>query len=205
MAFESIAGYIDKIEDGFAKKRSPVTIANELGIPKKWKTIERYKAAVWDLKDLVAEGKEIRAKNHDAKRAGAIQEIVDTLEVINLGKLRAKQMLSISLGEEFDTGEGKHKLTLGSASIYWPVGTRMLSDVVRLEMELGGDDPESRKADAIRKLAEVKIDDILTEYYGCDPTKSDQGPHSESDGIRQPVHSPQTDPEASGISDQSKA
>jgi hypothetical protein len=195
MAFESIAGYIDKIEDGFAKKRSPVTISNELGIPKKWKTIERYKAAVWDLKDLVAEGKEIRAANHDAKRNEAVQEIVDTLEIINLGKLRAKQMLSINLGEEFDTGEGKHTLTLGSASIYWPVGTRMLSDVVRLEMELGGDDPESRKADAIGKLAEVKIDDILAEYYGCEQNKPDKGADSESDDIRQSVHPTQTNPE----------
>lgn len=152
MAFESISAYLDQIEEGFLKKESARTIAQRLGIPEKWQTIHRYKAAVWDLKDLVAEGKEIRAANHDAKRNEAVQEIVDTLEVINLGKLRAKQMLSISLGEEFDTGEGKHKLTLGSASVYWPIGTRMLSDVVRLEMELGGDDPESRKANVLLEL-----------------------------------------------------
>jgi hypothetical protein len=158
MAFESLVGYLDKIEEGFAKKQSPMTIANSLGIPKKWKTIERYKAAVWDLSGMVAEAKEIRASNHDALRDEVVQEIVDTLEVINLGKLRAKQMLSISLGEEFDTGTGKHRLTLGSASIYWPVGTRMLADVVRLEMELGGDDPESRKATAIDSLSEADID-----------------------------------------------
>jgi hypothetical protein len=158
MAFESLAGYLDMIEEGFAKKQSPMTIANNLGIPKKWKTIERYKIAVWDLKDLVSDAKEIRAANHDAKRNEALNEIVDTLEVINLGKLRAKQMLSISLGEEFDTGTGKHRLTLGSASIYWPVGTRMLADVVKLEMELGGDDPESRKATAIDSLSEADID-----------------------------------------------
>jgi hypothetical protein len=205
MAFESISAYINPIEEGFLKKESARSIAQRLGIPEKWQTIHRYKVAVWDLKDLVAEGKEIRAASHDAKHNEAVQEIVDTLEVINLGKLRAKQLLSVSLGEEFDTCEGKHKLTMGSASIYWPIGTRMLSDVVKLEMELGGDDPESRKADAIGKLAEVKINDILTEYYGCEPNKSNQGPDTESDRIRQPVHPTQTDSEASGISDQPQA
>jgi hypothetical protein len=161
MAFESIAGYIDKIEEGFSKKQSPSTIAHNLGIPKKWKTIERYKAAVWDLKDLVDDAKEVRAAKHDDKRNAAVEEIVDTLEVINLGKRRAKELLSVNLGDQFDTGEGKHKLTLGSASIYWPVGARILSDVARLEMELGGDDPESRKAQAIEKLSDVELDRIL--------------------------------------------
>lgn len=176
MAFESIAAYIDKIEDGFSKKKSPVTIANSLGIPKKWKTIERYKTAVWDLKDLVAEGKEIRAANHDAKRNEAVQEIVDTLEVINLGKLRAKQLLSVNLGDEFEVSDGqKHKLTLGSASIYWPIGTKMLSDVARIEMELSGDDPESRKANAIESLSEAEIDARLSELLNIiDSSKTDK-------------------------------
>ena len=159
MSFESIARYIDKIEDGFQKKESPEAIARRLGIQDKAKTIRRYKAAVWDLKDLVAEGKEIRASNHDTKHNEAVNEIVDTLEVINLGKLRAKQLLAISLGDKFEISDGQtHKLTLGSASIYWPIGTRMLADVVKLEMELGGDDPESRKADALQSLSEVDLD-----------------------------------------------
>ena len=156
MAFESIAAYIDKIEEGFAKKQSPQFIAQDLGIQKKWKTIERYKTAVWDLKDLVGEARDIRAAKHDTKRNEAVQEIVDTLELINLGKLRAKQLLSINLGDEFDTGEGGHKLTLGSASIYWPIGARMLSDMARLEMELGGDDPESRKAAAMESWGDTR-------------------------------------------------
>ena len=204
MTFEKLSPYIDIIEKGFGDKKSPRTIAKEIGQPGLYSTINRYKAAVWSLKGLVKDAKKKRAKSFEAKREKAVDEIVNTLDLINLGKLRAKQMLSINLGEEFDTGEGKHKLTLGSASIYWPTGTKMMTDSVKLEMELSGDDPESRKADAIGKLAEVKIDDILTEYYGCEP-KSDQGPHSESDGIRQPVYPPQTNPEASGISDQPKA
>ena len=158
MAFEAIAGYLDKIEEGFRNKESPQAIAKRLGIPGKWQTIYRYKSAVWDMKDLVSDAKEIRAAKHDATRNEAVQEIVKTLDLINLGKLRAKQMLDIALGDEFETGEGVHKLTLGSASIYWPIGTRMMTDAVRLEMELSGDDPESRKASTLLELVNAVSD-----------------------------------------------
>ena len=170
MAFEKLAAYIDLIEKGFIDKKSPRTIANEIGEPGFWQTIRRYKIAVWDLKDLVSDGKEIRAAKHDAKRNEAVNEVVNTLEVINLGKLRAKQLLAISLGDEFEISDGQtHKLTLGSASVYWPVGTKMLSDVVKLELELAGDDPESRKADAIGSLSEAEINVRLIELikYSC--------------------------------------
>jgi hypothetical protein len=164
MAFESIAAYLDKIEEGFGKKQSPATIAKNLGIPKQAKTIRRYKAAVWDLKDLVDDAREIRAAKHDAKRNGVVEEIVNTLEVINLGKLRAKQLLSVSLGDEFEVSDGtKHRLTLGSASIYWPIGTQMLKDMAKIEMELSGDDPESRKASALESLSEDELDARLQE------------------------------------------
>lgn len=164
MAFETLAPYIDQIEKGFEAKQSSRCIATALGRPGLSSTIRRYKAAVWDLKDLVADGKEIRAARHDAKRSKAVEEIVDTLEVINLGKLRAKQLLSISLGDEFEVSDGsKHRLTLGSASMYWPIGTRMLADVAKLEMELGGDDPESRKADALKSRSDDDIDARLAE------------------------------------------
>ena len=164
MAFKSIASYVDQIEAGFANKESPAAISKRLGIPGKAKTIARYKAAVWDLKDLVADAKEVRAEKHEARRDQAVDEIVSTLEVINLGKLRAKQLLSVSLGDEFEVSDGEaHKLTLGSASIYWPVGTRMLSECARLELELSGDDPESRKASALESLSEAELDARLKE------------------------------------------
>jgi hypothetical protein len=175
MSFESIAAYIDKIEEGFQKKESPEAIARRLGIQDKAKTIRRYKAAVWDLKDVVADAKDVRAAKHDAKRNEAVNEIVDTLEVINLGKLRAKQLLGVALGDEFEVSDGKnHKLTLGSASIYWPVGTKMLSDVVNLELKLGGDDPESRKAAALESLSEAEIDAKLQDLLAIlDEAKRD--------------------------------
>lgn len=177
MAFETLAPYIDQIEKGFEAKQSSRCIATALGRPGLSSTIRRYKAAVWDLKDLVADGKEIRAARHDAKRSKAVEEIVDTLEVINLGKLRAKQLLSISLGDEFEVSDGsKHRLTLGSASMYWPIGTRMLADVAKLEMELGGDDPESRKAQAIEGLGESELRKILA----ClDSTEAGGAPESD--------------------------
>jgi hypothetical protein len=38
----------------------------------------------------------------------------------------------------------------------------MLSDVVKLEMELSGDDPESRKASALENLGESELREILS-------------------------------------------
>ncbi len=161
MAFEKLAPYIDQIERGFKDKKSPREIAKELGQPGLHVTIHRYKTAVWNLKDLVSDAKEKRAEKHDTKRNAAVDEIVNTLDLINLGKLRAKQLMSINLGDEFDTGEGTHELTLGSASIYWPIGTRMMSESVRLEMELSGDDPESRKASALEDLSDAQLRAIV--------------------------------------------
>jgi hypothetical protein len=175
MAFESIAEYIDQVEEGFGRKESPASIAKRLGIPEKAKTIRRYKIAVWDLKDLVSDAKEKRAEKHDIKRDAAVDEIVNTLDLINLGKLRAKQLMSINLGDEFDTGEGTHRLTLGSASIYWPIGTKMMADSVKLEMELSGDDPESRKASALESLSEAEVDKRLAELLDIiDSSKTDK-------------------------------
>ena len=176
MAFEKLAPYIDFIEESFGKKKSPRAIANELGQPGLYSTINRYKVAVWGMKDLVGEAKEERASKHDEKHDQAVQEVVSTLELIELGKLRAKQLMSVNLGEEFDVSDGqKHRLTLGSASIYWPTGMQMARDAAKLEMELVGDDPESRKANAIESLSEAEIDARLSELLNIiDSSKTDK-------------------------------
>ena len=162
MAFEKLAPYIDQIEQGFKDKKSPREIAKDLGQPGLHVTIHRYKTAVWNLKDLVSDAKEKRAEKHDTKRNAAVDEVVDTLDLINLGKLRAKQLLSVCLGDEFAVSDGEtHKLTLGSASIYWPIGTRMMAESVRLELELSGDDPESRKASALEDLSDAQLRAIV--------------------------------------------
>lgn len=166
MAYEKLAPHLDIIELGFKNKKSSRTIAAEIGQPGLYSTIQRYKTAVWNLKGIVAEAKAkvaIKVKNKPL-RDKAVDEIVDTLELINLGKRRAKQMLSVELGEKFAVSEGEdHKLTLGSASIYWPIGTKMMVDSVKLELELSGDDPESRKATAIESLSEAELDARLKE------------------------------------------
>jgi hypothetical protein len=163
MKFEKLAPFLDQIEQALKQKKSPRTIAKEIGHPELDSTIQRYKTAVWNMKDLVDDAKEVRAIKHETARNEAVEEVVNTLDLINLGKLRAKQMLGISLGDEFETGEGTHKLTLGSASIYWPIGTRMMTDAVRLELELSGDDPESRKAAALNSLSDTDIDARIAE------------------------------------------
>jgi hypothetical protein len=159
MAFEKLAPYIDVIEQGLKDHKSPRAIAKELGQDGLDSTIQRYKTAVWGLKDLVSDAKEARAEKHEANRNAAVEEIVNTLDLINLGKLRAKQLLAVNLGDEFAVSgsEEKHKLTLGSASIYWPIGTRMMTDSVKLEMELSADDPESRKASAMESWADTRL------------------------------------------------
>lgn len=201
MAFEKLAPYIDFIEQGFQDKKSPRAIANELGQPGLYSTINRYKAAVWGMKDLVGEAKEERANKHDEKHDHAVQEVVSTLELIELGKLRAKQLMSVNLGEEFDVSDGqKHKLTLGSASIYWPTGMQMARDAAKMELELAG---EMKPEVNVTIQNEIKLDDILKEYYGSEDAPGRQD--SEGDDPGESVHSAQTHGQASPIPDGPKA
>lgn len=185
MAFEKLAAHIDFIEECLKKKMSPRAIAKELGEPGLYQTIQRYKIAVFDLnKEANAAWKEERAKTHEARLEEGKAPIVDSLEVINLGKLRAKQLLGLELKQDYETAEGeKRKLSWGAAAIYWQAGQKMICELSRAEAEIAGDDPESRKADAIGKVAEIKIDDILADYYGTEPNKSNKGTDTESDGI----------------------
>jgi len=163
MAFEIIAPHIDFIEKALAEKKSPRAIANELGEPGLYSTIWRYKTAVFDLnKEAVLTWKVERAKNHDQRLAEGKAEIINTLEVINLGKLRAKQLLQLELGSPYETAEGEPRtLSFGSAVIYWQAGQKMICDLSKAEMELAGDDPESRKATAIENLSDVELDQVL--------------------------------------------
>jgi hypothetical protein len=168
MAFGTLAPFIDLIEKGFGDKKSPRTIARELGQPGLYSTINRYTAAVWDLRDLVNEAKEVRAQRHDDARNKAKDEIVNTLDVVNLGKLRAKQLLDVSLGDMFAVSDGTmHALTLGSASVYWPIGSRMLFECAKLELELSGDDGESRMAEAMESFEDTRL--AILEALDDDP------------------------------------
>jgi len=158
MAFESLAPFIDLIEKGFADKKSPRAIARELGNPNLYSTINRYKVAVWGLKGLVKDAKDIRAQKHEGARGQAVEEVVKTLDVLHLGLKRAKQLLEVNIGDKFLVSDGsEHTLTLGSASVYWPTGMNILFQAAKLEMELSGDDAEGIIAQAMSDWEDARV------------------------------------------------
>lgn len=164
MAFEKLAAHLDFIEKAFGEKKSPRAIANELGEPTLWQTIRRYKIAVFDLNKEANEAwRQERAKSHDQRLEEGKAPIINTLEVINLGKLRAKQLLGVELGSVYKTADGDERhLSWGSAVIYWQAGQKMICELSKAEAEISGDDPESRKADAIQLLSDDDLDAKLT-------------------------------------------
>lgn len=160
MSFESIAEHLDQIEAGFLAKESPEAIAKRLGISDKARTIRRYKIAVWDMKDLVSESKEERAINHDRKREAAKVEIIKSLDLIEKIKFRAFQHLDWEAGDEYaSTNEdGKainRKASPGQVIAWHHQAADMASKALKAELELAGDDPESRKADTFLELVEL--------------------------------------------------
>jgi hypothetical protein len=159
VTFGVITPYIDEIEKGFSDNKGAKKIADELGIPEKWRTIQRYKIAVWNMKDLCSDARDVRAAKHEEARNVAVQELVENMDMIALAKVRARELLGISIGDEFDTvSDGKHKLTLSSGAQYWPIGLRLFTDAARLEMELAGDDPQSKSADTLLELVNAVED-----------------------------------------------
>lgn len=180
MAFESIAAYIDQIEMGFERKESPKAIAKRLGISEKWRTIHRYKSAVWDLKDLVAESKEERAANHDSRRESAKIEIIKSLDLIDKIKMRAWQHLDWQVGDEYgsvnDNGQPvKRKASPGQVINWHHQATDMAAKALKAELELAGDDPTSRMAGSIESLSEAEVDKRLAELLDIiDSSKTDK-------------------------------
>lgn len=166
MAFESIAAYIDQIEQGFLDKESPAAIAKRLGILEKAKTIQRYKVAVWDLKDLVAESREERAEKHDSKREAAKVEIIKTLDLIEKIKWRANQHLDWNPGDTYkstnEDGQESNRIASPGQVIHWhSQATEMAAKAAKMELELAGEDPESRKADALQDLSDAQLRAII--------------------------------------------
>jgi len=163
MAFEVLAPFIDIVEGGLKDGKSPRAIAKSIGEPGLYETIRRYKIAVFDLnKEAAAAWREERAKSYEQRLNEGKAQIVNSLEVINLAKLRSKQLLSLELGQEYVTAEGEpRKLSFGSAAIYWQAGQKMICELSRAEAEIAGDDPESRKANALSDLHERDLRAIL--------------------------------------------
>lgn len=155
MAFEKLAPYIDIIEQGFQAKKSPRVIATEIGQPGLYSTINRYKNAVWNMKDLVAESKEMRAANHEARREEAKIEIIKSLDLIEKIKMRAWQHLDWLPGMTYETADGPRVVTPGQAITWHHQAADMTAKALKAELELAGDDPQSKVAGSFLELIEL--------------------------------------------------
>jgi hypothetical protein len=175
MAFEKLAPHIDFIEESFIKKKSPRAIAKELGNPGLYQTIARYKAAVWDIRDLVSEAKEERAKRHDSAREAAKVEIVKSLDLIEKMKSRAFTDMDWMPGDEYtvtkeDGTEGVRRVSPGQAIAWHHQACDMAAKALKAELELAGDDPESRKASALEGWNEADLRAILEAINATEAT-----------------------------------
>ncbi len=160
MAFESIAEDLDKIEKLLAVGESPAAIARHLGTPEKAQTIRRYKAQIFDLNHAAVEAWEEEKKRPQSERfEEGKARIIDDLEGLNLAKLRGVQLLELEIGAPYKTaGDDTEKaLSLGSASVYWDMGTKILTQAVKQSREIAGDDPKSRIADSMRDYTDDQL------------------------------------------------
>lgn len=187
--FESILPYIDQIETLLNQKKSPKAIAAALNIPEKWMTIHRYKKKYFNTQEAAATSwMGEQQKPHEERFAQGKEEIINTLEVINLAKKRARELLALDIGVPYETADGqKRALSYGGASIFWQTGQKMICESARSEQELIGDDPESRKASAIESLSEAELDAelkrtlaIIAEATGIEPSQGESGGNSQT-------------------------
>lgn len=157
MAFRAIEPYLDAIEQGLMNGESPESIAKRLGIPEKAKTIRRYRDREFNPRKIAREVWAVeQSKPPEQRIAEGKVPIVDTLEVVNLAKLRAMQLLRLEVGTQYKTASGaEREMTWLSVASYWHTGARMICDLAKIEMELTGDDAESRKADAWVDLVDL--------------------------------------------------
>ena len=160
--YESILPYLDQIEEGLKKNQSPQAIAGALGIPEKYRTIYRYKKDHFDLqKEAGEEWTEEIQKAHDQRKAEGKAEIIENFELLNLRKMRARELLLINIGDETQTKNGTTKISQGYAATLWGQGDKIADNAIRQELEMMGDDPESRKANALSDLHERDLRAIL--------------------------------------------
>jgi len=155
MAFESIAEHIPEIESRLAKKQRPIQIARDLRIPKS--IIYQYKKERFNVQGAAAvEWNEEQQKSHDQRFAEGKRQIIDSLELLNKAKTRAQYLLELELGSSYTTAEGETKaLSLNSAAIYWRTGQKMACELIKQELELSGDDPDSKLAESFLELIEL--------------------------------------------------
>jgi hypothetical protein len=167
MAYESISEYIDKIEDLLSKDLSPQAIANQLGIPEKWRTIHRYKKRVFDFRQAAADDWAVeKQKGHEERFNRGKDRIIDNYEFLNRLKLKADRLLDFDVGDTYTKQSKDGEETTGIitphalSEIYAKAG-QIGSAAIKAEQELSGDDPESRKASALEDLGEADLRAVI--------------------------------------------
>ncbi len=177
MAFESISTDIVQIEEMLLKDMSPRAIAEALGTPEKQKTISRYRDEVFNFKKLGNEQwAEEKQKGHKKRLDEGKAKIVDNYEFLNKLKLRADSLLDFKAGDKYKSSKGNGVLTPGSLAKIYGEAAKIGTVAIKSEQELAGDDPESRKADAIESLSEDEIDARLRKLITITETGSPETP-----------------------------
>lgn len=161
MVFEVLAPYINDINDMLAAGEGATAISKKLGIPGRRPTIQRYKIEVYDKKIA-----EVAEKVVDAEKAlrpeewvavGVDREVMrrKNLELMHKNALALQ---SVQIGQEFTDADGnKREVTIGTAAAFWDTGHRIAATAIRLDQEISGNDPESRKAAAMEGWGEPEL------------------------------------------------
>jgi len=167
MAYESIAEYVDKIEDLLTEDLSPQAIAGRLGIPEKWRTIHRYKKEVFDFKKAAAEEWTVeKQKSHEERFKAGKDRIIDDFEFLNRLELKADALLDFNVGDIYKRvgKDGKEEtgiITPHSLAEIYGKSAMIGTAAIKAKQELSGDDPESKKADALADLSDEQLREII--------------------------------------------
>lgn len=162
MAFESLSGYIDKIEEMLIQNKSPHAIASAIGQPQKWKTIERYREAVFNFrKAAVEQWDEEKKKASEQRFTEGKDKIIDNFELLNKLKARADYLLEFEAGDTYSTAEQTQVLTPGSVAKMYGEAAKLAQIAIKSELELAGVDPESRKARALEDLSDEQLGELI--------------------------------------------
>lgn len=167
MAYESIAEHVDNIEELLSKGMSPRAIADQLGIPEKWRTIYRYKKEVFDFKTAASEEWTVeKQKGHEERFKAGKDRIIDDLEFLNKLKLKADTLLDFHVGDVYKKRD-KHGdevegiITPHSLSEICAKAGQIGTAAIKAGLEISGEDPEGRKASALEDLSDAQLRSII--------------------------------------------
>lgn len=153
--YEALADWLIDIEKLLAEGKSPRAIAKAIGHPGKYQSISRYKKEVFDVSAAASAAWEAeKSKTTEDRLNEGKARIVDSLELLNLAKCRAEDLLSLEPGSTYKHGNYEEDvvLTLGTCVYYWDMAMKIAVPAIKQEQEIAGDDPESRKADSLLDL-----------------------------------------------------